>query len=94
VVEKSRAKIIADLITAECRSDEPDVDARMTNIAMTRAIGDFLAHFEATAPDAFHLYMTALRTNLRAIREAQAGNSNRNVVRGVVQTGAVIRPKR
>ena len=91
MVEKSRAKIIADLVTAECRSNERDVGPRMANVAMIRAIGDFLAHFEASAPDAFHLYMTALRTNLRAVREMPA---HRKPERRVIQTGAVIRPKR
>jgi len=94
VVEKSRAKIIAEIITAEYRSNQPDVDADLAVIAITRANAEFLAHFESSAPDALHLYMTALRTNLRAIREMRAAAPNRKAGRRVIQTGAVIRPKR
>jgi len=94
MIDKSRAKIIAETITAECRSNEPDVGSRFAGRAMTKAMGEFLAHFEASAPDAFHLYMTALRTNLRAVRQMPAGNPNRKPERRVIQNGAVIGPKR
>jgi hypothetical protein len=68
MVEQSRAKIIADHIIAECQLNEPGVDSRSALFAITRATGEFLSHFEASAPDAVHLYMTALRTNLRPAR--------------------------
>jgi hypothetical protein len=68
MMEKSRAKLIADEIVAECQSNEP-LDSRLTFMAMTRATGEFLAHIEGSLPDARHLYITALRTNLRAARE-------------------------
>ncbi|HET7679943.1 MAG TPA: hypothetical protein VFK79_07385 [Xanthobacteraceae bacterium] len=79
MVEQSKAKLIADHIIAECQSNEPAVDSRSALIAITRATGEFLAHFEASAPDAVHLYMTALRTNLRAARHMHGGNPKRKV---------------
>ena len=76
MIEKSRAKIIADEIMAECHLYEP-LDFRLAFIAMTKATGEFLAHVEASLPDARHLYMTALKTKLRAARDMSRAIPNR-----------------
>ena len=68
MIEKPSAKLIADEIIAECHSNEP-LDSRLTFMAMARATGEFLAYVEGKLPEARHLYLTALRTNLRAARE-------------------------
>jgi hypothetical protein len=68
MMEKSRARLIAGEIVAECQSNER-LDSRLIFMAMARATGEFLAHIEGSLPDARHLYITALRTNLRAARE-------------------------
>jgi hypothetical protein len=68
MIEKSRARLIADEIVAECHSNNP-LNLRLVLMAVIRATGEFLAHIEGTLPDARHLYVTALKANLRAARD-------------------------
>lgn len=70
MIEKSRARLISDEILAECHSNNP-LYLRLTLIAIVRAAGEFLAHIEGTLPDARHLFITALRANLRAAQDVR-----------------------
>jgi hypothetical protein len=76
MIEKSRARLIADEIVTQCHSDDP-LDSRVTFIALARATGEFLAHIEGSIPDARHLYLTALRANLQAARQMRRAGGRR-----------------
>jgi hypothetical protein len=76
MIQKSKARLIADEILSECHSDDP-LDSRVTLIALVRATGEFVAHIEGSLPDARHLYFSALRANLRGARQMRRAGGRR-----------------